>query len=286
MKHTFIILFCWLIGCSVVAQNEEKQGNALEKRAEVTLQKKDDVFYRLLEKGSADVLEKAQYYMDPWILNDYDMNYIDCQFFLFMFEYAYQYNDGVAFQYLTNFISSIYEKFELTPDSLALDVMHRFSDRAQKDPRLPNDSLASELKHKLDKQQEDKTNSTEPYFIYRVICETFSTEHADHEKTSKLYHTLYNDMKNQRGRGTRIGQLFFLSLIIADQSKDPLAYACLYDQVCGFYLSNGLKISDPIFEIISSWLTHLHSDNKQVLYRISRLEKYKEMILQNRSACE
>ncbi len=252
--------------------------------AQEKLQEKNDCFFSYIKNGSVDALKKERYNIES-CLNEYDLDYIDCQFFLFMFEYAFRYNDGVAFQYLANFISNTYEKYNLTPDSLALDLMHRLNNRILMNfqSNVSNDSIALELKYKLDRPK-DSIDSTMD--IYRVICETFSMHHSDHKKTSILYNSLCNDMKDLRGRGNKIGQLFFLSFVIADQSKETLAYAFLYDMVCEFYLTNGLKINDYVFEIISSWISNLHSDNVEIVNRLNKLDSYKQMIMNNRSACD
>lgn len=198
-----------------------------------------------------------------------------------MFEYAYRYNDNVAFQYLANFILDFYEKHHLTLNTVAKEMIRTFSSHIDSTNGrfMSQDEIESELK-----------NQSYGYYnadnAYKAICTTFSSINSDHKNTSLLYHALLKDIKKVEGYKDDIGQRFFLSFIIADQSNEPTAFTHMYDNVISFYLRSGIKINENISEFISSWLHKLPTNNEQAVYRIRRLDSYKKLIMENKSACD
>lgn len=242
----------------------------------------DDCFCSIIKNGTIKNLDEHLYeHNQKPCLDAYDIKYVDCQYFLFIFEYAYRYNDSIAFKYLANFITDFYEKNQLVPNTLAHEMIDKFNNQLDSNTQafISKEKIEYELKYNI-----NISESTDD--IYSVICTTFSSKQSNHKNTSLLYQALIKAIKNGEQYGDDIGQRFFLSFIIADQYKDSSAFINMYDEICSFYLKSGIKINDNVFDIIASWLYKLPQNNEKANYKIQRMALYKKEILKNRSACE
>ena len=245
-------------------------------------QEQDDCFCRIIKNGAVEDLDVA-FYNKEICLNLYDAKYVDCQFFLFMLEYAYRHKDDIAFLYLSDYLSGFYKQFNLTPNKLALDMIQEFRSQVSYDGKqdVSKDTIGDELKHKWNKSEEEMLN----YDYYKVVCDLFSTDYIDHTKTSLLYETICHNVNVMKGPGDKEGQMFFLSLVLADQSKDLQAYISLINSMFSFYLRSGIKINDNVFEMIVSWIKNMPQKIERVEY-LQKYVQYKEEVLKNKSACD
>lgn len=243
----------------------------------------DDTFCRIIRNCAVKDIDVVRYNKDSeHQLNKYDIEYVDFQYFLFMIEYAYRYNDQMAFMYLYEYLSDFYKNHNLKPNSIVLDIIREFRSNYCLEGEIPKDSIEMELKHK---KHELKTDKNQNFDFYPVICEVFSSEHVDHDKTSLLYETLYYNTKNMSGPGNKESQLFFLLLVLADQTHEPSAYKKLIESICFFYVGNALKMNDKIFAFIEL-LTNQIPDSILGATRREYLDSIREYIYKDRNICK
>jgi hypothetical protein len=245
--------------------------------------KYNDFFCRIIKNCKVDDLDVARYNKDSVLyLNTYDIEYVDCQFFLYMLEYAYRYNDQMAFLYLSNYLQDFYKRYDLIPGNLALDMIQKFRNEYRLEDEVSKDNIEAELKHKFHKLKREEKHNLD---FYPVICDVFSTDHFDHYKTSLLFESLCYNIKKISGPGDKEAQLFFLSFILADQTLNPLAYKYMIESISFFYVGSALKMNDNIFDFVKLW-TNLIPDMILGSSKSEFIDSLREYIYKDRSICK